>query len=267
MNEACEDSFEEKMKLLIVTALIVLVTGRDSNHVHRYRHQHYERQNARVLEQHRQTRLAREMTMETNSKSPVFAKIPPKFNFVTKAQRSAEFDCKVKKSKHIRYLVEWFRDGKDLRTWGEDKYEKKDFRDKYNWRQKKQVLKITDLHPDDVGNYTCKVTDPASQSSVSRTFVIEQVVEHIAGKPVMAKGQPGNHTVLKGGDLKLSCEVAYIAADDAVYMYWVRHFNNYIEDHKWYDEKGNPLFETLQTCSYIGNCDGYYLESGGVSYN
>jgi hypothetical protein len=84
-----------------------------------------------------------------------------------------------------------------------------------------QILKAENSLPEDSGNYSCMASNKLG--TITREFIVGIETRSVAQKPVVEKGKPGNHTVLVGSDLTLSCPVVNIDSWDPPEVKWVRY--------------------------------------------
>ncbi|CAB4065285.1 FGFR1 [Lepeophtheirus salmonis] len=116
----------------------------------------------------------------------------------------------------------------------------------------RRKLVIRDSKVDDSGNYTCIVSD--GQNVLIHHYVVKVVHRVVAHRPIVKDSLPGNHTVLLGSNLTLSCDVEYDNILSSMTMAWVKHL--YINGSYKNQQDGSANLRLLQNCTLADTfCD------------
>ncbi|XP_013392948.1 fibroblast growth factor receptor 2 isoform X2 [Lingula anatina] len=103
---------------------------------------------------------------------------------------------------------------------------------------RKFQLMLNDLTTDDIGNYTCIVSN--SLGSINHTFTLD-IVERLPHKPIFQEGYPKNMTAVVGEDTLLECR---IISDLQPQLQWLKHYQ---VNNSYYDSEGIPYAELVQS--------------------
>ena len=108
---------------------------------------------------------------------------------------------------------------------------------------------MANANPLDEGNYGCVVEN--EHGSIWQDFVVKVAKRVVGHEPIIRHGQPGNHTILVGGDLELHCEIELLDAASPPMIQWVHHPT--IKG-SMFNEEGTLNTAVLQDCSMTGLC-------------
>uniref|UniRef100_A0A0K2TD28 receptor protein-tyrosine kinase n=1 Tax=Lepeophtheirus salmonis TaxID=72036 RepID=A0A0K2TD28_LEPSM len=155
------------------------------------------------------------------------------------SSRRIEMDCRIIHRKNLSERTDWIKNGDPL-----PKYS--------HIRIRKGKLVIRDSKVDDSGNYTCIVSD--GQNVLIHHYVVKVVHRVVAHRPIVKDSLPGNHTVLLGSNLTLSCDVEYDNILSSMTMAWVKHL--YINGSYKNQQDGSANLRLLQNCTLADTfCD------------
>ena len=131
--------------------------------------------------------------------------------------------------------ITWIKDGEVLERRG-----RKSGLSILRIKQDGQLI-IEDNRKEDDGNYTCIISNMFG--TIHHSIIVQSVSRVVAMEPRVHPNQPGNHTVVVGGDLTLWCQLAVEDESSSHYVGWYKHFQI---DGKWMDAEGANIFKILK---------------------
>ena len=107
--------------------------------------------------------------------------------------------------------------------------------------RKGEKLTIEDNRSDDDGIYTCTIFNKFG--NISHDIRVTSVKRTVAAPPELHPNQPGNHTVVRGLNLTLFCQLKINDPTSPHHIEWYKH---YTVNGSWTNEKDQVYVEKLQ---------------------
>jgi len=98
-------------------------------------------------------------------------------------------------------------------------------------------LIIEDNRKEDDGNYTCIISN--NLGTIHHSIMVKSVPRVVAMEPKILTNQPGNHTVMVGGNLTLLCQ---LTVEDEVSTHFVGWYKHYQVDGEWENPDTGTLY-------------------------
>jgi len=97
-------------------------------------------------------------------------------------------------------------------------------------------LIIEDNRKEDDGNYTCIISN--NLGTIHHSIMVKSVPRVVAMEPKILTNQPGNHTVVVGGNITLLCQ---LTVEDELSTHFVGWYKHYQVDGEWIDPDTGTL--------------------------